>query len=273
MKKYCKIFKKCSIIGKLSLLVAFVFIIVAILCPLLCKHPYNVPSGGALNSPSMEHILGTDDLGIDLWSQICYGGRISITLGVSIALLAGTFGSFVGIISGYYGGIIDKFLMRFTDLVLVLPQLPIMIVLAAFLGPKLKNVIIVLSIFSWIEPSRVIRSKVMSIKDENYIKAAKSYGASFFHIFSKHILPQIFPLVSISMVKIISKAIIAESSLSFLGLGDPVSKSWGMILNHAIDFDGIYFTDYWKWWITAPLLSIIILVLSFAFIGKEIESF
>ncbi len=82
----------------------------------------------------MEHILGTDDLGIDLWSQICYGGRISITLGVFIALLAGTFGSFVGIISGYYGGIIDKFLMRFTDLMLVLPQLPVMIVLAAFLG-------------------------------------------------------------------------------------------------------------------------------------------
>lgn len=134
MKKYCKIFKKCSIIGKLSFLVAFVFIIVAILCPLLCKHSYNVPSGSALNSPSMEHILGTDDLGIDLWSQICYGGRISITLGISTALLAGTFGSFVGIISGYYGGIIDKFLMRFTDLMLVLPQLPVMIVLAAFLG-------------------------------------------------------------------------------------------------------------------------------------------
>lgn len=113
----------------------------------------------------------------------------------------------------------------------------------------------------------------MSIKDENYIKAAKSYGASFLHIFSKHILPQIFPLVSIIMVKIISKAIIVESSLSFLGLGDPVSKSWGMILNHAIDFDGIYFTDYWKWWITVPLFSIIILVLSFAFIGKEIENF
>ncbi len=97
----------------------------------------------------------------------------------------------------------------------------------------------------------------MSIKDENFIKAAKSYGASFFHILRKHILPRIFPLVSISMVKIISKAIIAESSLSFLGLGNPVSKSWGMILNHAIDFDGIYFTDYWKWWITAPLLLLL----------------
>ncbi len=142
-----------------------------------------------------------------------------------------------------------------------------------FFGPNLKNVIIVLSIFSWVGPARIIRSKVISIRDENYIKFAKSCGASFFHILRKHILPQIFPLVSISMVKIISKAIIAESSLSFLGLGDPVSKSWGMILNHAIDFDGIYFTNYWKWWITAPLFSIIILVLSFAFIGKEIENF
>ena len=265
MKKYCEIFKKCSVIGKLSFLVALVFISIAILCPLLCKYPYNIPSASSLIPPSIEHILGTDDLGIDLWSQICYGGRISITLGISTAVLAGTFGSFVGIISGYYGGLVDKFLMRFTDLMLVLPQLPVMIVLAAFFGPNSKNVIIVLSIFSWVGPA--------SIRDENYIEFAKSCGASFFHILRKHILPQIFPLVSISMVRIISKAIIAESSLSFLGLGDPVSKSWGMILNHAIDFDGIYFTNYWKWWIAAPLLSIIILVLSFAFIGKEIENF
>ncbi|MCW6109856.1 ABC transporter permease [Clostridium sporogenes] len=273
MKKYCKIFKKCSGMGKLSFLVALIFISIAILCPLLCKYPYNIPSASSLIPPSIEHILGTDDLGIDIWSQICYGGRISITLGISTAILAGAFGSFVGIMSGYYGGLVDKFLMRFTDLILVLPQFPVMIVLAAFFGPNLKNVIIVLSIFSWVGPARIIRSKVISIRDENYIKFAKSCGASFFHILRKHILPQIFPLVSISMVKIISKAIIAESSLSFLGLGDPVSKSWGMILNHAIDFDGIYFTNYWKWWIIAPLLSIIILVLSFAFIGKEIENF
>ncbi len=129
--------------------------------------------------------------------------------------LAGAFGSFVGMVSGYYGGLVDKFLMRFTDLMLVLPQLPVMIVLAAFFGPNLKNVIIVLSIFSWVGPARIIRSKVISIKGENYIEFAKSCGANFFHILRKHILPQIFPLVSISMVKIISKAIIAESSLSF----------------------------------------------------------
>lgn len=256
---------------KISIIVFIIFLCVCLISPLLISHPYNTPSGQALEAPSFTHILGTDDLGIDLWAQICYGARISIIVGLGTALLAGGLGSIIGIISGYYGGLIDKLIMRFTDMIIVLPELPVMIVLGAFFGPSVKNIIIVLSIFSWPAPARIIRSKIVSIKEESYVKAAKSFGGGIFHIVSKHILPQVAPLITISVVKLISKAIVAESSLSFLGLGDPLSKSWGMILNHAIDFKGIYFTDYWKWWVVSPLVCIIALVLSVAFISKEIE--
>ncbi|NEZ46158.1 ABC transporter permease [Clostridium niameyense] len=272
MKKHLIKIKNLSSISKISFIIIIFFTFMALFCPLICKFPYSKPSGVSFNPPCSKHILGTDDLGIDLWSQICYGSRISITVGLFTALLSGLLGSFIGIVCGYYGGTIDKILMRFTDLMMVLPELPVMIVLAAFFGPSIKNVIIVLSLFSWVSPSRIIRSKVISIKNENYIKVAQSFGGNFTHILSKHILPKIIPLISISMIKIISKSIIAESSLSFLGLGDPLSKSWGMILNHAINFEGIYFTDYWKWWILSPLTCILTLVLAFAFISKELEN-
>lgn len=120
-------------------------------------------------------------------------------------------------------------------------------------------------------PARIIRSKVLALKEESYIKVAKGYGASFSYITFKHFMPQIFPICATSFIKLISRAIVSEASLSFLGLGDPTSKSWGLILNFALNFRGIYFTDYWKWWVVYPLAFIIILVLSTATLSRELE--
>lgn len=266
-----KLIMKFSIMGKIGLVIILLVCIMAIFTNVLSKHPNNLPSGSALESPSKSHWLGTDDLGIDIWAQICSGARISIIIGFATALLAGIGGSVIGIISGYYGGIVDKIIMRITDIMIVLPDLPVMIVLGAFFGPSLKNIIIALSLFSWTGPARIVRSKILSIKEEKYIQAAKSYGAGFWHITLIHFLTNIYSVVMVSVIRLVSRAIIAEAGLAFLGLGDPTSKSWGLMINHAINFKGIYFTDYWKWWLVSPIVAVTLLVSAIAFISRDME--
>lgn len=271
MKKIISNLNKFSITGKIAVLIIFIFLILAIFTPIVTTYSYRVPSGSSLEAPSLTHILGTDDLGIDIWAQICYGARISLIVGLGTALLAGLGGSIFGMIAGYYGGIIDRVLMRVTDMIIVIPELPLMIVLAAFFGPSLINIIIVLSLFAWTRPARIIRSQILHLKQENYIKAAKSYGAGFFYITYKHFVPHILPLIMVNIIKIINKAVVAEASLAFLGLGDPTSKSWGIMLYYATNFSGIYFTEFWKWWVISPLVAILALVLAVAFISRDLE--
>lgn len=264
---------KFSPIGKIALVIAMIIVIMGVFSESLSFHPNNLPSGSALEAPGRSHWLGTDDLGIDLWDQICYGAKVSLMVGLGTALLAGLGGSLIGIVSGYVGGIVDKVIMRITDLIIVLPELPMMIVLGAFFGPSLKNVILVLALFSWTGPARIVRSKILSVKQEHYVIAAKSYGAGLWHMIMLHFLPSVLPLVMVSMIRLIGKAIVAEAGLAFLGLGDPISKSWGLILNHAISFKGIYFTEFWKWWVVSPIVAITLMVVSIAFISREMEKF
>lgn len=272
MNNIIKIIKDFSLIGKLSIIILILFLALGIFADLFTKHSHQIPTSESLSSPSRSHILGTDDLGIDIWAQIAFGARTSLIVGLGTALFSILLGAGLGIIAGYYGGKVDGIIMRFVDLFMVIPQLPTMIVLGGFFGPSIINIIIVLSLFSWARPARIVRSRVLSLKEENYVKVAKSYGANLYYINKKHFMPEIFPLIMVNFIRLISSAVVAEASLSFLGLGDPTNKSWGLMLNHAMSFRGIYFTDFWKWWILAPLSFIILLVLSISFISKEIEN-
>lgn len=271
MKNLFLKFKQLSLSTKIALSFIIIILFVGIFSSVICVYPHNLPSGLSFESPNKEHIFGTDDLGIDLFSQICYGGKLSLIVGIITALLSGCIGAILGILSGYYGGTLDSIIMRIVDITTVLPDLPMMILLGAFFGPSITNIIIVLVLFSWATPTRIVRSKVMSIKKEAYIVVAKSYGANFYHLMMKHFLPQVLPILMITVIKLTSKAIISEASLSFLGLADPTSKSWGLILNHAINFKGIYFTNYWKWWVIAPLVAIISVVFSISIISRDLE--
>lgn len=268
VKKYIH---RCSSIGKISLIIIGLMLMIALLGERLAIYPAKVPSGPALQGPSGQHWLGTDDLGIDLWAQIVYGARMSMVVGLSTALLAGIGGGLLGICCGYYGGSLDRWMMAVTDMMIALPDLPLMIVLGAFFGPSIKNIILVLSLFSWTGPARIIRSKIISMKEESYIKVAESYGANFWYLARYHFIPGVFSLMSVSFIRLMSRAITMEASLSFLGLGDPTSKSWGLLLHHAMNFKGIYFTPYWRWWVLSPLMAILLIVASFAFIAREFE--
>jgi peptide/nickel transport system permease protein len=269
--KYLKIIKGFSLLGKISLVVIFLIFLVAIFAPYISIYSHKVTSGPPLSPPGKEHLLGTDNLGIDLWAQICHGARISLIVGFGTAFLAALGGGLVGIVTGYLGGWVDKVIMRIIDIMIVLPDFPLMVVLAAFLGPSVLNIIIVLALFSWVFPARIVRSQVLMLKEQSFIKAAETYGAGAWYLLWKHFFPAVFPLVALNMIRLTGRAIVSEAGLSFLGLGDPTSKSWGLIINHATSFKGIYYTEFWKWWLLYPWLALTLIVLSLAFINRELE--
>ena len=271
VKRILNNLKKFSLSGKISVLFIFMIIIIAIFAPYFFFYSPDRSSGPPLNPPGKGHIFGTDDLGYDIWSQICYGARVSLLVGFGTAFLSALGGGIIGIISGYYGGIIDKIIMRIVDIMIIMPGLPVMIVMAAFFGPSLLNIILVISIFSWVIPARIIRSQVLRLKEMKYIKSAETYGANPLYLIRKHFLPEVFPLLAVNIIKISGRAIVAEASLSFLGLGDPASRSWGLILHHALNFEGIYYTPFWKWWLVYPWLALSLLIVSLAFLSRELE--
>lgn len=269
--KIANIIKKFTLPGKVSLLFISAVILIAVFAPYFSQHPPDKSSGPALIPQNGEHILGTDELGYDIWAQICYGSRVTLLVGLSTALLSALGGGIIGIFAGYSGGVIDSLIMRLVDLMLIIPGLPVMIVLAAFFGPSLLNIILVISLFSWVIPARIVRSQVLMLKEMKYIKSAETYGAGAWYLIRKHFLPELFPLIAVNIIRLSGRAIIMEAGLSFLGLGDPTSKSWGLIIHHAVNFSGIYFTPFWKWWLLYPWLALSLLIASLAFINRELE--
>ncbi len=263
--------KMFSLYGKVGLAIVFAVLLMGLVSLLFLGDAHHIPSGASLEVPSLQHFLGTDDLGLDIFAQICHGALISLGVGFGAAVLAGLGGSILGILAGYSGGWVDRIICALCDIMAVMPQLPLTIVLGAFFGPSLKNIVLVIALLSWVGPARIARAKTLSLRGEKYIVAAKSYGASFFHILIKHLFPNLLPVAMVSTVHIISRAIVTEAGLTFLGLGDPTSKSWGVILNRSMSFKGIYFTDFWKWWVLSPLIALTLLVIAVAWIARDLE--
>jgi len=271
MFKTVETLKRFSFTGKLS--VAFILIIffIAVFAPYCSPYPPDKESGAPLQPPGKGHIFGTDDLGYDIWSQICYGARISLLVGFGTAFLSAFGGGIIGILAGYIGGLTDRVIMRIVDIIIIIPGLPVMIVMAAFLGPSLLNIVLVLTLFSWVIPARIVRSQVLMLKEMYYIKSAETYDAGPLYLIKKHFFPEVFPLLAVTIIRLSGRAIVAEAGLSFLGLGDPTSKSWGLIIHHATNFEGIYFTPFWKWWLLYPWLALSLLIVSLAFFNRELE--
>jgi peptide/nickel transport system permease protein len=223
-----------------------------------------------LQRPNASNVLGTNDLGQDLFSELIAGTRASLFTGLIVATIAIFIGTIIGLASGYLGGWIDSLLMRLTDLILVLPFLPLVILISVYLGPSQRNVIIVLSIFFWAGPARLIRARVLSLRTETYIEAARALGANPVQIMAGHLWSGVRSLALVQVVLVASASILAESSLSFLGLGDPSGKSWGTMLYFA-RASGAFLSDAWRWWVLPTGLMITLAVLSLGLIGYSLE--
>lgn len=242
----------------------------AVLAPWIVPYDPEVTSGDPFEPPSRRHLLGTNDVGQDLLSEMIYGARISLSIGFLAATVAISIGTLVGVVAGYFGSWVGMVLMRLVDIVLVIPFLPLMILLAAYLGPSFWNLILVIGVLVWARPARVIRAQVLSLKSLDYVDAARALGAPAGRILRRHILPGVLSLSLAQFILAASSAILIEASLSFLGLGDPTAKSWGSTLYYA-QVRSAFLTGAWKWWVLPPGLLITAAVLGFAFTGFAME--
>jgi peptide/nickel transport system permease protein len=258
--------------GLVGIIIIIIFIVMAVLAPILSLYGPTEPGKHArdvMAPPSKEHPFGTDHFGRDILARILYGTRASMIIGISAALISIIIGMIIGVASGYYGGIFGEILMRFTDFFLVLPFIALVIVLAAILGRSIINIILVIGITSWPTAARIIRSETLSLKKRSFVERARAIGSSDLHIILRHILPNVWPLAIANAVLTISVAILSESFLSFIGLGDPTIVSWGGMLSDAFNNNAMIIGAWW--FVLLPGCALTLLSLGFAFLGHALD--
>lgn len=218
-------------------------------------------------APSWQHPMGTDELGHDVLTRLLHAGRISLTVGFVAAITAVILGTLVGATSGYFGGWPDNLLMRFTDIMFSIPDLPVLIVLARYMGGSVVGIIIVLSVFAWMGPARLVRGELLRLRTQDFTDAARALGASDSRILFRHMIPNALAPVIVAATLTVGGAILSEAALSFLGIGiQPPTPSWGNMLQNAQDF--IWTTPWLAVW---PGAMIFLTVLCFNFLGDGLR--
>jgi len=251
--------------GRFSLAVIALFVFIAIFGSLLAPYDPYASSTDVLAPPSRDHLLGTTEVGSDVLSQLLVGARVSIVVGFAAAVISAVLGAAVGLIGGYFGGLTDKTFDAFENWFLVIPQLPLMVVLARLLNPSLGVLILVIGLTSWAGTGRIVRSQVLTLKERAFVERARALGASDWHIIRRHILPNALPLIFANTVLIVAVAILAEAGLSFLGLGDPSNISWGTMIENGFSA-GAPSAGAW-WYLIPPGLCITVLVFAIGLLG------
>jgi len=286
-KKNWRIFRQ-NRLGLAGLIVLFVFVLMAILAPWISavSDPMNVfnfepnepdwnkfnplpPTFDRSNVTGLYHPFGTDNIGRDVYSLTMYSARASLIVGLLATIISVLIGAGIGLSAGYFGKATDEILMRTTDFFLVLPWFPLMIVVMAILGREFIWVVVVIGITSWPSTARIVRSQVLTIKERQFIVRAKCVGSSDATIIRTHIMPNVMPLIFANTVLLIAVAIFSEAFLDFFGLGDPDVISWGSMLEQAYNADA-FITGAW-WWIAAPGIAIVAMVLAFSLVGYAID--
>ena len=261
-----------SRMGIVGLFMLVVFILIALAAPLIvAPEDLKVATapGEPLQPPSLEFPLGTDDFGRSVLDLVIYGSRISLLVGFAATVMTMVVGAAVGIAGGYYGGRTDGVLNAFTNWFLVIPWIPLAIVLASILGQSLFNTILVIGVTSWAGTARLVRADTLSVKQRPYVERARALGASNWHLVSRHILPNVMPVIFANTVLTVALSILAETTLALLGLGDPGSISWGIIIFDAFD-TGALSAGLW-WWLIPPGVCICLVTLAFTMCGYALD--
>jgi len=258
--------------GVIGTVMLVTVVLVAIFAPWIA--PYDpdehvtVTPDDVLAPPDAEHLLGRDDAGKDVLSQLVYGARVSLIVGFTASFMSMFIGTGVGLVAGYFGGRVGDSLMRIVDFLMVIPDLPLMLIIIAVMGRGLLNIILVIGLLGWTYTARLVRSQVLSVKERQFVLRARSLGASSMRIIMRHIFPQVLPIIIAQAVLDISVTILYESTLAFLGLGDPTLISWGMMLNFA--FERAISRQAW-WFLLPPGLAIVWISLSLVLIGNTLD--
>ena len=259
--------------GMIGLAILVAIVGMALLAPVISNEEdlrvVNAVDNPTWATPSELPPLGTDNLGRPVWAQFVWGARISLLVGLAATLIAIVIGSVVGVLAGFYRGIGSAVLMRVTEWFLVIPFLPLAIVLAAILGPSVQNIILVIGITSWPSTARLVRAQVLTLKERLYVERSRALGGSNRHVMARHILPNVSPIILANLTLTVPIAILSETTLSFLGLGDPIRASWGKMLDEAFRA-GALSRGAW-WYYLPPGLGIMAVVLAFTLIGSALE--
>ncbi|MCI1882398.1 MAG: ABC transporter permease [Sporolactobacillus sp.] len=269
---------KCSISQKMvrnkmvisGMIVISILSLVAIFSPLLAPYnPYKL-SNLVDVKPSYEHLLGTDSLGRDVLSRLLYASRISLMVGLGVMLIGSFIGTTMGLLSGYLGGIVDMLIMRLADVFMTFSPMIILLVVAGIVGPGFWEIILVLGVISWPTLARIVRGNVLSIKEMNYVRAARLMGINTVGLIVRHILPNVAAPILVNATFKVSSAIISEAGLSFLGLGiQPPTASWGNMLTESQSLSFLT-TKLWQW--MPPGILIVVTVIAFNCIGEGFRS-
>ena len=274
-KRYRQIMRQVmrNVMGVIGVAILIVFVILAAVGPLIAPYEVDMTINGQFDRfmpQSPLHWMGTDSFGHDVLSQLLYGAKTSITVGIVAALISSFLGATIGLYSGYVGGWKDEAIMRMNDIVLSIPWLVLMIIIAAFMGSiDLTGIILVIGLTGWSGTARLVRAQVLSLRERQYIERARAIGSDDMHIIRKHILPNAFPLVFANTILTVAGSILAEATLSFLRLEPQGVVTWGTMLADAEEAGA--FTIGMHWWIIAPGLCIVIVVLGFTLLGYALD--
>ena len=255
-------------IGVAGLVLILLLFTTAILAPVIAPHDpwdYSAPS---FQPPSMEHLLGTNDIGYDIASELLWALRTSILFGIAVAAIACTIGLVLGVSAALIGGMYDMLVMRLADALLAIPTIMILILIAAYFKPSTTVLIIALSLVLWQTIARGMRAQTLSLKTKLYVKAAKNTGAPTSYIMYKHIMPELFPLYAMGFVTKARIAVFMEAGLSFLGIFDPTTKSLGIMMSYAMRY---LYLDVWWNWLLPPVIALSLLIVSLGLISYAIE--
>ncbi len=264
-KKFLK--NKMAVAG---LIVITVIIVLTVFAPLFTSYdPNKTDLLNIRGCPSTEHILGTDDLGRDIFARLLYGGRISIAVGVISMLLQMAIGVTLGVVAGYFGGLADKVIMRFVDIIMCFPFFVIAIALAAVIGGSMTNLVLIIGMLMWPGIARIVRGEVLVIKENEFIMAAKALGMNSKEIVIQHVLPNIISPVLVASTLSVANGVLMEATLSFLGLGvNPPAPSWGNMLVAAQNMSVL--KNQWWMWIPAGM-AVVLMVLAINFLGDGLR--
>jgi len=256
-----------NLVTVIGMAIVFAWLLLAFFAPIITtQDPLAQDVSNRLQPPNENATMGTDELGRDIFSRVLYGGRITIPAALAVVIIAGIIGTLTGALAGYLGGLWDEGLMRLTDLFLAFPTIILAMAITAALGPAIRNAVLALIIVRWPHYSRLARGLLLEVKDQEYVVASRSMGASHSRILGRTILPNTIAVVLVYASTDIGMAILLFAALGFLGLGaDPSSPEWGRMVSFGIDF----FDQWWMW--LFPGLAIATLVLAVNFIGDGLR--
>jgi peptide/nickel transport system permease protein len=260
---------KQSHAGKAGIILLLLVIALAALAPFLGRYDPIQQSTASLLAPSYTHWLGTNQVGQDIWSQLLYGARTSLLVGFGVGFLSLILSILFGVSSALIGGLYDKIIMRIVDAFIVIPMVVVVILVAAYIRPDLFVLILLLAALSWQGGARVMRAQALSLKETGHVTASRTFGASWLYLAWRHIVPDLGPILLVEFIYGVRRAVFIEAGLAFLGIGDPMLVSWGMMMRDAMKFS---YLNVWQWWLVPAGVALSLTIVGLTFISHAAES-